>query len=107
MSSFHCGSGGGDSRRSSSSSSSMHLSIQNECKLRLVPSFAHRHKRTLLLAVYVCMYVCMYIKGKFTHKSVAVFIYFMEHVVPLFAAEVNTQLTHEVFELDTTKTERS
>ena len=56
MSSFHCGSGGG-SRRSSSSSSSMHLSIQNECKLRLVPSFAHRHKRTLLLAVYVCMYV--------------------------------------------------
>ena len=54
-----------------------------------------------------CMYVCMYIKGKLTHKSVAVFIYFMKHVVPLFAAEVDTQLTHEVFELDTTKTERS
>ena len=49
----------------------------------------------------------MYINGKLTHKSVAVFIYFMEHVVPLFAAEVDTQLAHEVFELDTTKTERS
>ena len=63
MSSFHYGisGGGGSGSRRSSSSSSMHLSIQNECKLRTAPSFAHRHKRTLLLALYVCIYVCMYI----------------------------------------------
>jgi len=34
--------------------------------------------------------------------SIAVFVYFMEHVVPLLAAKVDTELAHEVFELDTT-----
>ena len=34
--------------------------------------------------------------------SIAVFVDFMKHVVPLLATEVDTKLTHEILKLDST-----